>query len=774
MRQVWEVPGGIHPPENKQQSLQAPLADCPLADEYIVPLNQHIGAPASVCIKVDDYVKKFQLIAEAEGVFSASVHAPTSGTVTAIEERFIPHPSGLKALCIVIKADGQDSPAELTPCNTPFALEHSDIIDRIRSAGLAGMGGAGFPSAVKLNPKSNTAIDTLIINGTECEPYITADDILMQTYADEVIQGTLLLAHTLNNPQNILIGVEDNKPKAIAALQKAANNSAVDIVRFPTKYPSGGEKQLIYILTGQEVESGTLPADIGIVVQNVGTAVAAWRAVRYGEPLIERVTTVVGESLTTSRNMKVRIGTPIKHVLESNGFNAASSPRLIVGGPMMGFAIEQTSIPVIKTTNCLIAPSNTEMPEAPPPQACIRCGHCADACPAGLLPQQLYWYARADDHDKLQNHNLFDCIECGACSYVCPSAIPLVQYYRNAKGTIRQTEADKQKADRARERFERRQERIGKIEAAKEAKRLARKAAAEKNKAKLAQQAPNASDDLVAKAVSAAKAQKTETTPEQERARLARTLESLEARAARTQEQIIEAGEDTARVETLKAKLKQTELKVSAASTKLDVFDTQQASTNASVNTDKRSTANDTVNTTSPKEKVTDNPLAKKAGASPAEDAEKKLQTLKKRLATAQDKWAEAQAEEKPTADALKTGIEKLQQKIQQAEEVLIQAKASEPSTLEPSREGSSPKAQDAASAAIAKAQAKAKATAHQTPEEKRVAAIASLEKRLGKARERLSKAEQENDDNVAAFTLGVEKLEQKLSEAKNERAPTS
>ena len=320
------------------------------------------------------------------------------------------------------------------------------------------------------------------------------------------------------------------------------------------------------------------------MVQNVGTAVAAWRAVRFGEPLIERITTIVGQALTTQRNMRVRIGTPVQHVLDHNGYNVRRNASLIIGGPMMGFAIEQTSVPVVKTTNCLLVPSHAEMPPAPPAQACIRCGHCADACPAGLLPQQLYWYARADDHSKLKSHNLFDCIECGACAYVCPSTIPLVQYYRSAKGDIRQADLDKKKSDQARERFERRQERLAEEEAAKEAKRQERKAVADRNKARLAEtnaQSPSdaaiapstISNDLVAHAVDAAKQAPD---PTQEHARLARTLESLNSRIARLEGQI-STEQDEIRREKFAAQIKQTQQSLNETQAKIAAIATQTA-----------------------------------------------------------------------------------------------------------------------------------------------------------------------------------------------------
>ena len=465
MRKIWDIPGGVHPPENKHQSVQLPIGSIPLPAEIVLPLNQHIGAPSEPIVEVGDKVLKGQLVAKAQGVFSAGVHASTSGTVSAIEDRLVPHPSGMSARCIVIQPDGEEQWVQLSPCDNSDALDHFELIERIRNAGIAGLGGAGFPTAVKLNPRSVDRVETLIINGTECEPYITADDVLMRERATDIIAGAQLLAKIVGQPREILVGIEDNKPEAIAAMQKAAEGTPVEIVVFPTKYPSGGERQLIQILTGKEVPSGKIPAQIGILVQNVGTAAAAYRAIRYGEPLISRVTTVVGEALGEQRNIQVLIGTPIDHVLAMHGFQPDRSSRLIIGGPMMGYAIEQTAVPVVKTTNCILVPSRTEMPEPPPAQPCIRCGLCAEACPAQLLPQQLFWYAKSEDHEKLEAHNLFDCIECGACSYVCPSSIPLVHYYRAAKGDIRAQKAEKEKADRARRRFEFRQERIAKAEA---------------------------------------------------------------------------------------------------------------------------------------------------------------------------------------------------------------------------------------------------------------------------------------------------------------------
>jgi electron transport complex protein RnfC len=743
VRKIWDIPGGVHPPENKHQSVQLPIGTIPLPREIILPLNQHIGAPSEPVVAVGDRVLKGQLIAKPQGVFSAGVHASTSGTVTAIEDRVVPHPSGMSARCIVIEPDGEERWAELKPCENYAELDHFELVERIRTAGLAGLGGAGFPTAVKVNPRSVDSIDTLIINGTECEPYITADDVLMRERADDIVAGAQLLAKIVGQPKEILVGIEDNKPEAIAAMRKAAQGTPVEIVSFPTKYPSGGERQLIQILTGKEVPSGKIPANIGILVQNVGTAAATYRAIRYGEPLVRRVTTVVGEALGEQRNIEVLIGTPIDHVLELHGFQPKRSARLIIGGPMMGYAIEQAAVPVVKTTNCILVPSRDEMPEPPPAQPCIRCGMCAEACPASLLPQQLFWYAQAEDHEKLQAHNLFDCIECGACSYVCPSSIPLVQYYRASKGTIRLLNAEKEKADRARRRFEFRQERIAKAEAEKEAKRLARKKAAEEAKKQMAQkeaegkpatqEAPKQASDIVAAAM--ARAKKPPADPATQVAKLERALSSAQSRVERAQQQLAEAEQqdDPARVETLRARLKQAEQKVHDAEKRLQEFNVESAG-----KVDGKADRSGQADIGADKARA-------KLQTSPEDAQQKTLETLRKRLATAQQKLAEAESAGSPTVDALRQGVEKLKAKLDEAE----QESNSQP---------------QAAEAAIAKAQAKAAAQATMTDEERARAQREALEKRLEKARQRLSKAEQENDDNVEAFRAGVEKLEAKLA----------
>ncbi|HTF95988.1 MAG TPA: electron transport complex subunit RsxC [Cellvibrio sp.] len=790
---VWELPGGIHPPENKHQSMQLPLGEIPLPPVLVIPLNQHMGTPAQPVVQVGERVRAGQLIGAADGTFSANTHASTSGTVIAIEERAIPHPSGFNAESVVIQPDGRHEWIEREECTDYRSLDRLELLKKIRGAGIAGLGGAGFPTAVKLAPKSTQVIDTLILNGAECEPYITADDILMQVRAAELVAGTLLLSHILHHPENLLIGVEDNKPKAIAALKAAVAGAAVtdpeaakiQVVAFPTKYPSGGAKQLIQILTGREIPSGHHSADIGVICVNVGTAVAAWRAVRFGEPLIARVTTVVGESLQTQRNIDVLIGTPISYVLEQHGFDASRASRVIMGGPMMGFTLLDLDSPVIKTTNCILAPGRQELPPPQPAQACIRCGMCADACPVSLLPQQLFWYAQAEDFDRLESHNLFDCIECGACSYVCPSTIPLVQYYRAAKGSIRLHEIEKEKADRSRQRFEFRKARIAKEEAEKEAKRLARQKAAEEAKKKLAEKAAEtpaagAATDVVSAAV--AKASAVQISPDEQKAKLERLLAAAKNGLEFAQKPLVpnEAGAviSDEQLEKQKARIKQAELKVVEAEKKLADFIANQAvvvTAPAGTETPAATSAasapvidpNDPVAAAIARAQA-------KLTMSPEDKARANIESLRSRLAKAEEKVAAAKADGSANLDALEQGAGKLREKIAEAEtelkalgitEIAPAAQTAEPKPATTPESVPETTEQNAAQAAIEKAKAKAAAMAGMSDDEKRAEHIQSLQNRLQKARERLAKAEAENDPNIEAFRAGVTKLEEKLSE---------
>ncbi|MDX1300526.1 MAG: electron transport complex subunit RsxC, partial [Pseudomonas sp.] len=493
---IWDIPGGIHPAERKELSNRTPIQSAPLPKRLTLPLNQHIGAPAEPVVSVGERVLKGQLIAAANGFVSVPVHAPTSGTVSFIGPQPYPHVSGMLAPAIVIDSDGLEQWCELTPCADYQQLENNDLLELIRQAGISGMGGAGFPTSVKLNVRPTQKTHTLIINGTECEPYITADDLLMRERASELVSGIDILAKLIQ-PEQVLIGIEDNKPEAINAVRNALGARTYQLKVFPTKYPSGGEKQLIQILTGVEVPSGGLPADIGMLCHNVGTCVAIHDAVILGKPLISRITTLTGEALAQPMNVEVLLGTPVGELLAFAGVDHGKLNRLIMGGPMMGFTLPDFAVPLIKTTNCLLASTTAELPPPPPAMPCIRCGECAEACPASLLPQQLHFFAIGQEHEQLKAHNLFDCIECGACAYVCPSSIPLVQYYRAAKGEIRDLEQKQLKAEQSKQRFELRQERLRRAEEQKEAERQARAAKAAQAKAAQATSA-NASDTATA------------------------------------------------------------------------------------------------------------------------------------------------------------------------------------------------------------------------------------------------------------------------------------
>jgi Na+-translocating ferredoxin:NAD+ oxidoreductase subunit C len=454
---VWDFHGGIHPPSRKERTNQKPVALLDIPDRLYIPLRQHIGVAGKVLVKVGDRVLKGQALTQADNAMAVPVHAPTSGTVLAIELHTSTHPSSLTEPTLVLAPDGMD---EWRP-RKPLDPEQADVytlLERIQESGISGMGGAGFPTHIKVNVKQ--PVDYLIINAVECEPYITADDLLMQERASDIIAGIEILVKLLN-PKAVLIGIEDDKPIAAASLKAAIGQKDNYFVReVPTKYPSGGEKQLIQLLTNKEVPAGRRPLDIGIVMQNVGTAFAIAQAVLDDIPLIHRVVTVAGETLAQQQNVLALIGTPISDLLNACGFQAEPQQRIIVGGPMMGFAIADWSVPVVKTTNCILAPTENELGAAVEEMDCIRCGACADACPATLLPQQLLWYSKAKDQDKLAEYNLSDCIECGACAYVCPSEIPLVHYYRVAKAEIRETQREALKAEQAKARFDARTERL--------------------------------------------------------------------------------------------------------------------------------------------------------------------------------------------------------------------------------------------------------------------------------------------------------------------------
>jgi electron transport complex protein RnfC len=574
MNKTWVTPGGVHPPENKHQSVTQSIGQLPIPETLVIPLSQHIGAAAIPCVEIGQSVLKGEVIANAAGVVSIPMHAPTSGTVSAIEHRPIAHSSGMLAPCIEITTDGADTWIEHEGISDYEHISPAKLVEMVGNAGISGMGGAGFPSAVKLNPGRQRPIDTLIVNATECEPYITADDSAIRERAAEIVEGIKILSAILDHPHHIMIGIEDNKPEAIEALAPHVEGTGISVVVFPTKYPSGGEKQLIYILTGKELPSGKLPADIGMVCINIGTTYAIKRAVIDGEPLVSRVTTVTGDAVGIQRNYDTLIGTPVSHMLAHNEYDEQVGGRVVMGGPMMGFTLPSAEVPIVKTTNCILAPSYQEIPDDEPAQPCIRCGMCAEACPASLLPQQLFWYAQAQDHERLEAHNLFDCIECGACSYVCPSNIPLVQYYRAAKGEIRHARDEKVKADHARERFEFHKERIEQAEREKEEKRAARREAALKAKAnppaadKADGKPSSSAADIIAAAQARAAAK--QVSPEDQQAKLERTIAAAEQRLIVAEQKLAEAVESNSdKQAVLSAAVENTRQKLEQSKTKL-------------------------------------------------------------------------------------------------------------------------------------------------------------------------------------------------------------
>ncbi len=461
---IWDFDGGIHPPEMKTQSNGTPLRQVPLAQRYVMPLKQHIGSEGELCVAPGDRVLRGQPLTRGWGRM-LPVHAPTSGTVSAIAPHPTAHPSGLSEMSIILEADGEDRWFARDGWSDWQQRSPEALIERIHQFGVAGLGGAGFPTGAKLRGGGDK-IRTLIINAAECEPYITADDRLMQDCAAQIIDGVRILAHILQ-PDEVLIGIEDNKPQAISMMRAVlADVRGISLRVVPTKYPSGGAKQLTQILTGKQVPHGGRSSDIGVLMQNVGTAYAVKRAVIDGEPLTERVVTLTGESVAQPGNVWARLGTPVRHLLDNAGFNASAEQMVIMGGPLMGFTLPWLDVPVVKITNCLLAPSLSEMGEEQEEQGCIRCSACADACPADLLPQQLYWFSKGQQHDKATAHNLSDCIECGACAWVCPSNIPLVQYFRQEKAEIAAIREEARRAAEAKARFEARQQRLEREKAA--------------------------------------------------------------------------------------------------------------------------------------------------------------------------------------------------------------------------------------------------------------------------------------------------------------------
>ena len=478
---LFKFHGGVHPPEHKLESTTRPIQVLRAESALVLPLRQHVGHLPKIRVQGGERVLKGQLLAEAEGNVSAAVHAPTSGTIVSIEEKLIPHPSGLPDVCITLQPDGEEQWIAKTPLDWR-QTDRQTLIASLRESGIVGMGGAVFPTQIKLRPNGQTGIKVLIINGAECEPYITCDDLLMRERAEQIVKGSEIARYLLG-AERCIVGIEDNKPQAAEAMRAACANSdsRLEVAIVPTLYPSGDARRLIHLLTDIEVPSDKRSTDVGVQVFNVATLMAIYRYFAFGEPVLSRIVTVTG-NVRHPGNFEAPLGTPVEKLLQAAGGALPDTNDLIMGGPMMGFSLPGAQVPVTKATNCIIAGAPRLFQPPPPAMPCIRCARCADACPVSLQPQELYWFAKADNFEKARDYHLFDCIECGCCSYVCPSHIPLVQYYRYAKSEIIALDRAKQAADLARERNE---SRLARIEREKEerAARHAQKAAGAKTEA---------------------------------------------------------------------------------------------------------------------------------------------------------------------------------------------------------------------------------------------------------------------------------------------------
>lgn len=478
-KEIFPFHGGVHPPENKAQSTQLPIGQLPLPEKIVLPLRQHVGNMPKVKVQIGDKVLKGQLLAEAEGAVSAAIHATTSGTVTAIEDAIIPHPSGLPDRCITITPDGADTWIERTPQDWRNA-DRKSLVASLRLSGIVGLGGATFPTHIKLRSDGKSGVHTLVINAAECEPYITCDDMLMRERADEIVKG-IAIAQFLLGAENVIVGIEDNKPIATAAMQAAVVGTNYLVKVVPTLYPSGDARRLVHLVLGTEIPHDKRSTEVGLQVFNVATVLALYRYFELGEPSISRIISMTG-NVQNPQNFEVLFGTPLPHLVAAAGGAKTGTTHYIMGGPMMGFALPDENVPITKAANCIIAASPTLFEPPPPAMPCIRCARCADACPVNLQPQELYWFAKADNFEKAQDYKLFDCIECGACSYVCPSNIPLVQYYRYAKSEIIAIDKAHEAADLARERNDFRLARIER-EKLERAQKHAERAALQKEEA---------------------------------------------------------------------------------------------------------------------------------------------------------------------------------------------------------------------------------------------------------------------------------------------------
>ncbi len=489
---LYAFPGGLSLPGHKAPSTARGLQHCALPAVLRLPLLQHAGRPALACVAVGDRVVRGQRIARADGAVSADVHSPCAGVIESIDALEPARLAGAAVAHVVIRVDSEGALAPLTPIDWHSA-EPDALRARIREAGVVGLGGAGHPTAEKLAAEC----ELLVLNGAECEPWIACDDALLREHADEVVHGGRLMARAVGATR-VLLAIEDSMIEALAAARAAADElggDAFEVVAVPTRYPQGGERQLITTLTGREVPSGGLPRDIGVLVHNVGTARAAWRAVAFGEPLMARVITVTGGGVVQPGNYWVPLGTSVAHLVAQAGGYRADAARLLLGGPMMGVALADDDVPLGKQDNCVLVLAQHELPVPRPELPCIRCGACADVCPSRLLPQQLLWQVRSDRPERSEPQGLFDCIECGACDLACPSQIPLTATFLRGKQQLRDAAAATERALAARQRFDAREQRQQRLAAERAQRHEARKADA-------------ASPDAVAAALARARAKR--------------------------------------------------------------------------------------------------------------------------------------------------------------------------------------------------------------------------------------------------------------------------
>ncbi len=480
------IRGGVHAEEHKTETAAQPIVyDFPLPKKLYIPLQQHVGKPAEPLIRVGDRVLKGQLLAYSQGMISAPVHAPSSGIILDVNDYPAPHPSALPIRMIVLETDGKDEWIETCPVADPFQLTPEDISLRVGAAGIVGLGGATFPTAVKLNMGRENHIDTLIINGAECEPYLSCDDRQMQERAEQIIDGVRLMLHGMET-EHAVVAIEDNKPQAFFAMQTAAEPfPQIKVIQIPTRYPMGWDRQLIRYVTGKEVPVGCRSSEIGVTIHNVGTAYATHKAIRHGQPLLSRVITVAGGAVKRPMNVEVPLGTLISELFSFCEVSIEDTARIVMGGPMMGDSLPHSGLPTVKATSGVLALTQGELKDTDE-KPCIRCASCVTVCPAGLRPLDMANNIRVNQLDAAVDIGLKDCISCGCCSYICPSNIPLVQYFKYASGEVLARQQAQHKSEQTKRLIDdrnARMERIAQQQREEELARLAAKAERERLKA---------------------------------------------------------------------------------------------------------------------------------------------------------------------------------------------------------------------------------------------------------------------------------------------------